>query len=52
MMLLDIDKNGSNYYSHDKFVADSIGKAELEKQLKAAAEISASTEEKTGTGFL
>lgn len=35
MMLLDIDKNGSNYYSHDKFVADSIGKAELEKQLKA-----------------
>lgn len=35
IMLLDIDKNGSNYYSHDKFVADSIGKAELEKQLKA-----------------
>lgn len=35
MMMLDIDKNGSSYYSRDKFVADSIGKAELEKQLKA-----------------
>ncbi|QIY89711.1 GLPGLI family protein [Chryseobacterium gallinarum] len=35
MMLLDIDKNGSNYYSHDKFVADSIGKAEIEKQIKS-----------------
>nr|WP_315034290.1 GLPGLI family protein [uncultured Chryseobacterium sp.] len=35
IMLLDIDKSGSNYYSHDKFVADSTGRAELEKQLKA-----------------
>lgn len=35
MMLLDIDKNGSSYYSHDKFVADSTGRANLEKQLKA-----------------
>ncbi|RQO40862.1 GLPGLI family protein [Chryseobacterium sp. KBW03] len=35
MMMLDIDKNGSNYYSRDKFVADSTGKVELEKQLKA-----------------
>ncbi len=35
MMLLDIDKNGSNYYSHDKFVADSIGRAEIEKQIKS-----------------
>ncbi|WP_390454495.1 GLPGLI family protein, partial [Chryseobacterium sp. Alg-005] len=34
MMLLDIDKNGSTYYSHDKFVADSTAKADLEKQLK------------------
>nr|WP_314491605.1 GLPGLI family protein [uncultured Chryseobacterium sp.] len=34
MMLLDIDKNGSSYYSHDKFVADSTAKADLEKQLK------------------
>ncbi|MCL8538320.1 GLPGLI family protein [Chryseobacterium gallinarum] len=35
MMLLDINKNGSNYYSHDKFVADSIGRAEIEKQIKS-----------------
>lgn len=34
MMLLDIDENGSTYYSHDKFVADSTSKADLEKQLK------------------
>ncbi len=34
MMLLDIDKNGSSYYSQDKFVADSTSKADLEKQLK------------------
>ncbi|MCC3217242.1 GLPGLI family protein [Chryseobacterium sp. X308] len=37
MMMLDIDKNGSSYYSRDKFVADSTGKAELEKQLKAGS---------------
>lgn len=35
MMLLDIEKNGSTYYSHDKFVADSISKADLERQLQA-----------------
>ncbi|UOV00128.1 GLPGLI family protein [Chryseobacterium daecheongense] len=34
MMLLDIDKNGSTYYSHEKFIADSTSKAEIEKQLK------------------
>lgn len=34
MMLLDIDKNGSSYYSQDKFLADSTSKADLEKQLK------------------
>jgi len=34
MMLLDIDKNGSSYYSQDKFVSDSTSKADLEKQLK------------------
>ncbi|MCY0978636.1 GLPGLI family protein [Chryseobacterium wangxinyae] len=34
IMLLDIDKNGSNYYSQDKFVSDSTSKADLEKQLK------------------
>lgn len=49
MMLLDIDKNGSNYYSHDKFVADSIGKADLEKQLKAGGgSISVNRREKPG----
>lgn len=37
MMLLDIDKIGSKYYSQDKFVADSTQKADLEKQLKAGA---------------
>ncbi|WP_288438003.1 GLPGLI family protein [uncultured Chryseobacterium sp.] len=35
MMLLDIDKNGSSYYSREKFVADSTGRAELQKQLKS-----------------
>ncbi len=35
MMLLDIDKDGSKYYSQDKFVADSTAKADLEKQLKS-----------------
>ena len=49
MMLLDIDKNGSSYYSHDKFVADSIGRAELEKQLKAGGgNISINRREKPG----
>ncbi|WP_313091850.1 GLPGLI family protein [Chryseobacterium flavum] len=49
MMLLDIDKNGSNYYSHDKFVADSIGRADLEKQLKAGGgSISVNRREKPG----
>ncbi|MFC3757106.1 GLPGLI family protein [Chryseobacterium tructae] len=49
MMLLDIDKNGSNYYSQDKFVADSIGRANLEKQLKAGSgSISMNRSEKPG----
>ncbi|WP_454045516.1 GLPGLI family protein [Chryseobacterium sp. Marseille-Q8038] len=49
MMLLDIDKNGSSYYSRDKFVADSIGKAELEKQLKAGGgNISVNRRERPG----
>ncbi|MCS3870146.1 GLPGLI family protein [Chryseobacterium ginsenosidimutans] len=34
MMFLDIDKNGSNYYSRDKFVADSTSMAEIQKQIK------------------
>ena len=36
VMLLDIDKNGSNYYSQQKFVVDSTAKADLEKQLKSS----------------
>lgn len=35
MMLLDIDKNGSSYYSRQKFVADSTIKADIEKQLRS-----------------
>lgn len=49
MMLLDIDKNGSSYYSHDKFVADSISRAELENQIKAGSgNISVNRREKPG----
>jgi GLPGLI family protein len=36
VMLLDIDKNGSNYYSQQKFVVDSTATADLEKQLKSS----------------
>lgn len=35
MMLLDIDKNGSQYYSYDKFKSDSTNKADMEKQLRS-----------------
>ncbi|KQT31494.1 hypothetical protein ASG22_18360 [Chryseobacterium sp. Leaf405] len=35
MMYLDIDKNGSNYYSRTKFVSDSTSRADIEKQLKS-----------------
>ncbi|SMP10426.1 GLPGLI family protein [Chryseobacterium profundimaris] len=34
MMQLDIDQKGSNYYSRDKFVADSTSRAEVQKQIK------------------
>lgn len=34
MMLLDIDQKGSNYYSRDRFVADSTSMAEVQKQIK------------------
>ncbi|UOE37074.1 GLPGLI family protein [Chryseobacterium oryzae] len=37
MMLLDIDKNGSSYYSQDKYISDSTTKAELEKQMKVSS---------------
>lgn len=34
MMLLDIDQKGSNYYSRDRFLADSTSMAEVQKQIK------------------
>jgi len=34
VMLLDIDKNGSKYYSREKFVSDSTTKADIAKQMK------------------
>lgn len=37
MMLLDVTKSGSEYYSREKFVADSITKAEVEKQLQSGS---------------
>lgn len=49
MMYLDIDKNGSNYYSRTKFVADSTSRAELEKQIKSfSGNISVSRRENPG----
>ena len=37
MMLLDVTKTGSKYYSHKSFVADSISKADLERQMKSGS---------------
>ncbi|WP_343608742.1 GLPGLI family protein [Chryseobacterium oranimense] len=37
MMLLDINKSGSAYYSHDKFVADSTSRADLQKQINSGS---------------
>lgn len=37
MMVLDIEKDGSKYYSYDKFVSDSITKVEVEKQIQAGS---------------
>ncbi|CAI8810486.1 GLPGLI family protein [Chryseobacterium sp. IT-36CA2] len=34
VMFLDIDKNGSKYYSREKFVSDSATKADIAKQMK------------------
>lgn len=49
MVLLDINKEGSTYYSHDKFVADSTSRADLEKQLKSGSgSISVNRREKQG----
>ncbi|KMQ69009.1 hypothetical protein ACM39_06970 [Chryseobacterium sp. FH2] len=49
MMLLDIDKNGSNYYSRDKFVSDSTSMADLQKQIKGGSgNISVNRKENSG----
>jgi len=49
IMFLDISKNGSSYYSHDKFVSDSTGKADLERQLKAgSSNLNVNRREKAG----
>ncbi|MDR2238020.1 MAG: GLPGLI family protein [Chryseobacterium sp.] len=37
MMLLDINKSGSTYYSYDKFVSDSTSRADLERQIKSGS---------------
>ncbi|BAP32024.1 uncharacterized protein CHSO_2987 [Chryseobacterium sp. StRB126] len=38
IMLLDIDKNGSKYYSREKYVSDSTIKADIAKQMKGGFE--------------
>ena len=49
MMLLDIDQNGSRYYSRDKFVADSTSMAEVQRQMKGGSgNINISRKENTG----
>ncbi len=37
MMLLDVTKNGSKYYSHKKFVADSIVNEDIQKQIRSSS---------------
>ncbi len=37
MMLLNIEKKGSHYYSLDKFQQDSINRADLEKQINSGS---------------
>lgn len=37
MMLLDVTKDGSRYYSHSMFVADSISQADLAKQIRSGS---------------
>lgn len=49
MMLLDINKTGSSYYSHDKFVSDSTSAAEVQKQINSGSgNISINRREKPG----
>ncbi|NIF04879.1 GLPGLI family protein [Chryseobacterium sp. Tr-659] len=49
VMLLDIDKNGSKYYSHEKFVADSTMKADIAKQMKSGMSANFKRSSKPGT---
>ncbi|WBV61078.1 GLPGLI family protein [Chryseobacterium camelliae] len=49
MMLLDIDQQGSSYYSQDKYVSDSTQRADLEKQMRSGSgNISINRREKPG----
>lgn len=49
IMLLDIDQNGSLYMGQEKYLADSISRADLEKQLKLSPNhINISRNEKPG----
>lgn len=50
MMYLDINKNGSNYYSRDKYVSDSTNLAEMNKQIRSfSGSINVNRKEKPGT---
>ncbi|WP_312902685.1 GLPGLI family protein [Chryseobacterium taichungense] len=49
MMYLDINKNGSNYYSRDKYVSDSTNLAEMNKQIRSfSGSINVNRKEKQG----
>ncbi len=37
MMILDVTKSGSKYYSYEKFKSDSITKADVEKQVRSGS---------------
>lgn len=37
MMILDVTKSGSKYYSYEKFKSDSISKADVEKQVRSGS---------------
>ncbi|MEG0925171.1 GLPGLI family protein [Chryseobacterium sp.] len=52
IMLLDIDKNGSKYYSREKFVSDSTTKADIAKQIKSGLGGSISIKKKIKPGMI
>jgi len=50
VMLLDIEKNGSKYYSYEKFVSDSLANESLKKQIQSGSKnISVNRNVKPGT---